>query len=340
MYDLIVIGDDLSSHTAAAYASHHGLNTLLIAESGLGGLQLIDDFVFNLDASPITGLGADQPGLSLLSEMDIVPPKPEALSINPAYQIILPGHRIDFYNDLNVLKAELAREFPEWDADISDYYDAALSASSAFQNWMKEHPLIQPQNLREYFSYLKMYPHIFRYKFSAVKFDKILSQNTSLEKAWEAQQALLSFNQSDLFSFASAFQHCAPLRGISCLPQGRQFLFNALIEKIESRKGLYLSGYEIISINKERSIELEIKAKDGAVSKVSAPHLIISAKSDKLSLLQDGNKSINFSDRLRPAKITYYPFTLFLGVAGKCLPEKMAASYCHCSGCEQRYSRP
>ena len=62
MYDLIVIGDDLSSHVSAAYASQNGLNTLLIAESGLGGLQLIGDFVFNIDPTPLTGLGAGSTG--------------------------------------------------------------------------------------------------------------------------------------------------------------------------------------------------------------------------------------------------------------------------------------
>ncbi len=36
-------------------------------------------------------------------------------SINPAFQVILPDHRIDFYNDLDALKSELAREFPELD---------------------------------------------------------------------------------------------------------------------------------------------------------------------------------------------------------------------------------
>ncbi len=153
--------------------------------------------------------------------------------------------------------------------DISDYYNAAIDASSVFQDWMTEHPQIQPQSLKEYFSYLKIFPHIFRYKFGAVKFDKILSQDASLEKVWEAQQALLSFNNDDLFSFASAFQYCAPLRGVSYFPQGKQFLFNALIEKIESNKGLYLNNYQISSITRNKMIDLEIKAPDGTTSKVS-----------------------------------------------------------------------
>ena len=210
------------------------------------------------------------------------------------------------------------------ETDISDFYHAATDASSIFQEWITEHPQIQPQNLKEYFSYLKIFPYIFRYKFGAAKFDKILSQDESLEKVWEAQQALLSFNNDDLFSFASAFQYCVPLRGISYFPQGKQFLFNALVEKLESNKGLYLSNHQVSAITRNKTIDLEIKAPDDTTSKVSGLHLIVSTKSDKLSLLRGSHRHINFSDWLRPAKIAYYPFTIFLGIAEKCLPEQMS----------------
>jgi len=324
MYDLIVIGDDLSSHVSAAYASGNGLNTLLIAESGLGGLNLISDFIFNIDPTPITGLGREEPGLSVLIELGIVLPEDHASPLNTAFQIILPDQRIDFYSDPVLLQAELTREFPELAQEIRDFYDSASDASDVFQNWLAEYPQLQPGNLREFFSYLKILPFIVRYKLSAVHFDKILTQNASLEKVWEAQQALLSFNNDDLFSFGSAFQYCSPMRGVYFFPQGKQFLFNSLIEKIESNKGLYLNRYQISSITRKKTIEAEIKSPDGAASTISSHNLIVSVKSDALSLLQQRRKYFSLSDWLRPLKITYYPFTIFLGITQKCLPEQMA----------------
>lgn len=324
MYDLIVIGDDLASHVSAACAGQNGLHTLLIAESGLGGLQLIDDFVFNIDATPLSGLGPDQLGLSILAELGILLPENHTASINPAYQIILPDHRINFFNDADSLKTELAREFPNLAEDISAYYDMAIDASSVFQNWIAAHPQIQPQNLKEYFEYLKIYPDVFKYKYGVIAFDKILSQDASLEKVWEAQQALLSLNIDDLFSFASCFQYCAPLRGVSCFPSGKQFLFNALIGKLESNKGLYLNSYQVASISGNKTIELEMKTPDDKISKASGHNLIISTKSDKLSMIQGRYKHLNLSDWIRPAKVAYYPFTIFLGVPEKCLPEQIA----------------
>ncbi|PKN69488.1 MAG: hypothetical protein CVU52_09495 [Deltaproteobacteria bacterium HGW-Deltaproteobacteria-10] len=324
MYDLIVIGDDLSSHVSAAYASGNGLNTLLIAESGLGGLNLIGDFIFNIDPTPITGLGREQPGLSVLIELGIVLPEDHALPINTAFQVILPDQRIDFHSDPVLLQAELAREFPELADDIKDFYNIASDASDVFQNWLTEHPQLQPNHPQEYLAYLKILPYIIRYKYGAVHFDKILSKNASLEKAWEAQQALLSFNNEDLFSFASAFQYCSPMRGVSFFPQGKQFLFNALIEKIESNKGLYLNHYQVSSITRNKTIDLEIKGSDGATTNVSGLNLVVSTKSDALSLLQQSRQHLNLSDWLRPVRVIYRPFTIFLGIAATCLPEQMA----------------
>ena len=324
MYDLIVIGDDLASHVAAATACQNGINTLLIAEKGLGGLKLIGDFIFNLDPAPLTGLRPDQHGRVILKELGIDLPDDESAQSSPSYQIILPEHRIDFFNHPSALAAELAREFPECDTDIQEFYETAQNASSVFSEWLLQHPDMLPQNIKEYIEYLKIFPFIFRYKFGAAKFDKILSMNPELEKVWEAQYALLAINQSDLFSFASAYQYCAPLRGISFYSQGKQFLFNEMIQKIETRKGMHLDHYQIQSITPGQQVEIEIKAADGQISKVSSQYLIISTKSDKLSLLFDQARPANYSDRFRPAKVLYYPFTLFLGVAQKCLPEQLA----------------
>jgi hypothetical protein len=324
MYDLLVIGDDLASHVSAAYAAQNGLKTLLIAESGLGGLQVLGDFVFNLDAMPLSGFGTGQLGLSILEQLEIPLPEEAAVFPDPAYQIVLPEHRIDFSGNLSLLKTEFAREFPEFETEISAHFDMTVEASSTFQNWMENHPEIQPRSFREYIDYLKIYPDIFKYKYGIIAFDRILSQNASLEKVWEAQQALLSFNLHDMFSFAAAFQYCSPLRGVSYFSSGKQFLFNALIEKLESKEGLYLPHYGLESLTHSKTIELEMKAPDGKVLRTSGQNCIVSTKSGQLPRILGQKKFIHLSDWFRPAKILYYPFTLFLGVPAKYLPEQMA----------------
>lgn len=324
MYDLLVIGDDLASHVAAAFAAQNGLKTLLIDQSSLGGLHLLGDFVFNLDPMPLTGLGPGQLGSAILEQLEITLPEDHLACLRPAYQIILSEHRLDFSGDVSLLKDELAGEFPEFEQEISDFYDLLAEASAIFQNWLFAHPEIQPQNFREYIEYLKIYPDIFKYKYGVLAFEKILLQNASLEKVWEVQQALLSINLQDLFSFPSAFQYCAPLRGVSYFPSGKQFLFNSLITRLESKEGACLQHYSIESLKNHTIIELDLKGPDGKILHVEGQNAIISTRFAQMSHLWDKEQNCHMSERIRPTKILFYPFTLFLGAPAKCLPEQMA----------------
>jgi len=93
MYGLIVIGDDLASHVAAATASSRGIKTALIAESGIACESMIGELAFNTDSTPFTGVGDHEIFSSLLYELGVLP---KTTSLNPAYQVILPIRELIF----------------------------------------------------------------------------------------------------------------------------------------------------------------------------------------------------------------------------------------------------
>jgi len=229
MYDLIVIGDDLSSHVAAAVATRYGLSTALIAENGLGDTAIIGDYVFNLDTMPITGIGSNQTILSLLAELDIEPIEREGFLLNPAYQVILPKHRIDFFCDQESLVSEMARELPQLETEISKFYDYTMKYSAVFSQWLRNHPFVQIRSIRDFGNFIKILPTLIRHKLKGKIFNQIMMNNPSLKKVWEAQHALLSFSINNQYSFSSSFLHSAPLRGIFCFEQGKQIIFDTLI---------------------------------------------------------------------------------------------------------------
>src|SRR4030043_991885 len=132
MYDLIVIGDDISSYIASTVASHYGLNTAHISKHNIESAYSAGDYFFNLDPAPMTGFGINQTGHSLLSELNISLTDEEALLLNPSYQIIMPEHRIDFFNDKDSLVNDLIREFPEKAPEIKAYYNAMEKNSKVF----------------------------------------------------------------------------------------------------------------------------------------------------------------------------------------------------------------
>ncbi len=324
MYDLIVIGDDLSSHVAAAVAAQYGLSTALIAESGLGDTFIIGDFVFNIDSTPINGLGVNQTLLSLFAELDIPPIEREGLLLNPAYQVIMPQHRIEFFQDKEPLIKEIAREFPQLEMEINKFYDSAIKYSVVFSHWLRKHPLVQIHSIRDFGNFLKMLPALIGHKLKTKKFKRLLQNNPSLQKVWEAQHALLSFNTDNQYSFSSGFLNSAPLRGVVYFQQGKQIIFNSLIRKIESSGGLYVSQCGISTIEKGRLFTIDVTDKDGLVNKITAKKMIVSSKWNGMALLTGRKKNINFADWIRPVKTVYYPFTIHLGIPRKCLPEKTA----------------
>ncbi|MEN6376026.1 MAG: hypothetical protein ABFD75_14760 [Smithella sp.] len=324
MHDLIVIGDDLSSHVAAAVAAGYGLDTVLVAEHGTGGLCLSGDFAFAVDPTPFSGFGADQTCLSLLAELDIPPVEREGRLLNPAYQIILPEHRIDFFNEKDALIREMAREFPECTREISEFYESAEIKCNIFNKWLRSHPFIQPLTIKDYRDYLKIIPHVVMHQIEKTKFKTLLDNNPSLEKVFEVQEALLTCTTGNKNSFSSCFQFCVPFRGVYYFRQGKQTIFNSLIKKLESTNGLYLSPYAVLNIKTGNAIEIETADKGGNSSVISGKNLILSTKSKETHLLFADKKKFNLGEWLTPAAVSHLPFTIHLGCNSNCIPEKMS----------------
>jgi phytoene dehydrogenase-like protein len=323
MHDLIVIGDDLSSHVAAALAARYGLDTVLVAERGTGGICVFEDFVFNIDPTPLSGFGVNQTCLKLLAELDIPLIEREGLPLNPAYQIILPEHRIDFFADKEALINEMIREFPQEAGEITAFYESAAKKSTIFSRWLHNHPYIRPRSLKDCFSYLKFMPHLIKHQVEMVKFKRILGRNASLNKIFDAQEALLFNTIGNQNNFPVNFQYCMPFRGIHYFRQGKQILFNSLIKKLEVQGGLYLSSCEISKINKGKAVEVEVLDKSANTSSISAEFLIASTKWKGMHLLLEGKNKINFGEWISPIHISHLPFTIHLGCARKGIPEKM-----------------
>jgi phytoene dehydrogenase-like protein len=321
MYGLIVIGDDLSSYIAAAAASSKGIKTALFTENGTGSVSLIGDLAFDADSTPLTGLGENQVCTSLLKDSGI---HPETVLLNPAYQIILPEHRLDFFSNKEELVTELMREFPDLAPDIKSFYDASVTLSARVEKWISEHPFIRPESFKDYLNYIKLTPYWVKSIYFSLKLKKMMLQNASFKIVMEAERALLSCKTGSQNSLFSHFRYCTPLRGAYNFSQGKQDFFTYLIKIIETKGGVHLNHYEVLAIKKGKLIEVTCQDKKGDAFKVEADNLIVSTKWQNMRLIIDRRKKFGFGDFIRPAKISRYPFTLHLGVNPRCIPEKMA----------------
>lgn len=317
----MVIGDDLSSHVAAAYAAHWGVKTALIAENGIGAVSDVGDLAFETDPAPFCGLGENQSMFHLFKEMGI---SPEFSLLDPAYQIILPEHRIDFFNDKQKLVEELSREFPELSTRIKSFYNKTEKNSVIADKWLREHPLIQPKSFKEFIEYIKLTPYLIKSIFDKGTLNRLVSGNPAFRKVMEAQDILLAMTSSRQNPLFDGFRHCTPLRGIFHFTQGKKSLFDALIKKVESANGFYQTSCEVLAVKKDDIIEITYMNKNGNPVMIEGKNLVISTKWQNMRLIIERKRKINFGDFIRPTKISHYPFTIHLGISPQCLPEKMS----------------
>ncbi len=317
----MVIGDDLSSHVAAAYAAHWGIKTALISENGIGADVYIGDLAFETDATPFCGLGENQSLFSLFKELHM---STEFHTLNPGYQIILPEHRIDFFNDKQNLVADLSREFPEFSHAILSFYNKAEKNSEIAEKWLLEHPLIQPKSLKEYFDYIKLTPYLIRSIFNNIAYRRLVSGHSVFRKVMEAQDILLSMTISRQHPLFESFRHCIPLRGVFHFSQGKKALFDGLIKKLESANGFYQTACEVLAVKKDDIIEITYMDKNGSPARIEGKNLIVSTKWQNMRLIIERKRKMNFGDFIRPVKISHYPFTIHLGIGPLCVPEKMS----------------
>jgi phytoene dehydrogenase-like protein len=115
-YDVVVLGGDLAATVAGAVLAHRGFRVLL---AGAPVEERYSIGPYNLPRAPLAFVGVEAPTLRrVVTELNLVQLLRRRLEPNrPAFQLLLPDHRIDIGDDA---AREIARELP----DAAGEYDA------------------------------------------------------------------------------------------------------------------------------------------------------------------------------------------------------------------------
>jgi phytoene dehydrogenase-like protein len=138
-YDTIIIGRDLSSLIAALVSLRHGKTALVMEGVETGPREA--GYAFSFDPRPLAGM-AD--GQLLARHFADILPAAEILSPNrpmdPAFQVILPDHRIDFFENRERLIGDLVREFPDQEHEINRFYRSVSRADRSLDSGRRIEP--------------------------------------------------------------------------------------------------------------------------------------------------------------------------------------------------------
>ncbi len=139
-YDVVVLGSDLAATVGGAVLAHRGFRVLM------AGVPVEERYTigpYSLPRAPLAFVGIEGPTLKrIIGELNLVQLLRRRLEPNrPAYQLLLPDHRIDVGDDLG---RELGREMPDAVAAFETASARAADVSAAIEGILSQDLILPP----------------------------------------------------------------------------------------------------------------------------------------------------------------------------------------------------
>lgn len=331
MFDVIVIGSDLSSLIAALLAARYGRKVLLVSECGLDDCLARSGYTFNIDPLPWSGFGTGQIFSKLLSELNIPLPETSRVSpLNPALQVILPEHRIDFYIDRAALVRDLGREYPEEDRQLHTLYQSVAKVGETLDRAVRETLDSKDRSVKGLMKSCLDMPFFMGEIWRLEQKLRSVEKLPSLAALFDSGLTLLSnLHVNHAKPLSSAYLLSLPWRGLYYHFGGKHLMIGRLRKRFEDLRGETMTNCAVEAIRAGSRIEVDVRVKSKPVS-LLGQQLVISAKSPALEMLLASERKLSrLARRLRRVETRQYPFTLHLGVDNRGLPDRMGEHVIH-----------
>lgn len=315
MYDVIVIGNDICSLTAAARAAQIGLKTALISDKSLPDRFEFSGYSFELDPLPWPFIDfSNYPFLSGFNSARLQD-APES-----TMQVILPDHRIDIVSGKYSQIRELTRELPEYETEINKLFKLVDEIHPIFGRLLSA----LFHGGKSIGDFVRLIPDLFLKQILWSVQVKKVHASAALKDILNLQVGALSYRAQpkDLTKADSAYVISVPWNGTSlyCGDKGR--IRNEIRKSLLDSGGDLINGDSIQKLHLNKEIDVVIgDFKDETM--ISGRNVIISTKS---RLLKSKRDSAIVKWLLRKEKKrgpVFYPFTLHLGISEQAVPEMM-----------------
>ncbi len=148
-YDVILLGMDTSTLACGALLAKRGFRALVLGQQSPAAQYELGPY--KLPRTPFTWSAARSPvALRLLSELGMGPSMRRLSSpLTPAYQVALPGHRLDVPADEADLERELEREFSEIKRPAREHFRQLRARAEATDRLLARDLALPPQTFWE-----------------------------------------------------------------------------------------------------------------------------------------------------------------------------------------------
>jgi len=323
MYDIIIIGNDLSSLVAAVISVFYGKATVLLSSHGLPATYTIANYNFNTNPLPLTGLGTNQIFSDFLSELGIFHEyEKNIVLLRPSLQFFFPNQRIELYNNNEELLMELQRELSVDEQELKNFCMNLSSLSNSSDILIKSSLRLHTKYRNRFISSLQSFSELLKLCWLLFRIILKIRNHKVLENIYKAKlQLLLNFSKEKVSFFSSLFSYILSFssRDFYYLLGGKRSLMDAIKEIFISHGGQVIDKGSINKIVPGREIKIDIDGRE-----IESKNLIISTMSGGLNILLGDKKMRRIKNHIKKIQNKYYAFTLHMGIMTKGIPEKMA----------------
>lgn len=324
MYDILIIGSDLSALVAALAANYGGMKTALIMEHDPVQVYAENGYTFfptPLPLAPPPGIVLEQNGISGIY------PSLESMSsteTQPYLQIISQDYRLDLLRDADKWIRETTREFPGEEKSIARFFHFLEVVDRHFVDWLIRggNPFVQGY-LRKLFQRLVQLPaNLFDYMSLRHHISGLSGPFRGLLRAELA--ALASLDYETPITLSAAYALSFPRRGFFSPLGGRNTWLKELYHRFEVAGGVLIKDCEVIRLETDSGIIADLHIAGKPVI-LRSSCLIASTQWEKLDHLLLARKCFRrLKRRIRSFPCKGFPFSIHMGIREAGLPERLS----------------
>lgn len=137
-YDVVVVGASLSALAAGALLARRGFRVTVVGHGARPGTYELAGFTLRRGLATLC-VGETPAFRRVFAELALLPAVRRRMThLAPAWQVVLPGHRVDGHAAPEAMLAELTREFPEIQRPMEDFHAAVVRANAQVDGLLAE----------------------------------------------------------------------------------------------------------------------------------------------------------------------------------------------------------
>jgi hypothetical protein len=325
MYDVVVIGNDISSQVAALAASCFGHKVVLIKDGGETTAQIHPGPFFSPDPLPLTGF---QPGQTMAKLTEFLGLDPQDIlfpssSPEPLLQLIFPDKRLDIVTDMAHQEEEWSQAFPRLRGKGKKFHQVTKQANS-----------LVDENIAHFFDCWRNSKHPLpsagsdlstrgRWIAPSVNLWRLAQAEPAIPAAATSLGLVTSYLHVESYlQTAAAYALALPWRISPPFPQNRRSIYS-WFEKMNRSRSQVLDKVSVMRLKIRNDIKIDVQM-DGSTEVLKSRYLVLSSNWEKSGLLVGKDWQKALSPPVRRMEPAFFPLHLHVNIPDRIIPEPMA----------------